>query len=291
MLVSQLITDTNAAYRGEETEPVFGTPEYTYWLGIANRLKNQWAKDPKQKWSSLFSKLPLEPGTVSTTGTTTLTGTGTNFLDYRIGDQVLVSGETVRTIDSISSDTVLTVSVAFSNTAPGETFTRNIIIATGVQEYNLNRNMYVPSDKTIVTDTNGVEVEYTLVHPQDREYVNQQTYIYGSNPKTLVFVDEILSTDQIVGGVLTVPGYFLQDDYTAETDVVDIDDPNWLTMALASELAFNDVTYEEKYVDLNAKANALYMEMIRANRQGTGNNPRSAKVNIKRIKGTGAGSF
>lgn len=57
-------------------------------------------------------------GTVATNGSTTLTGTGTNFLSvYQAGDSIYVDGETVRTIASITSDTSLVSTVAFSTTA------------------------------------------------------------------------------------------------------------------------------------------------------------------------------
>ncbi len=63
-------------------------------------------------------------GTGATTATITLTGTGTKFLStLQIGDTIIVSGETVRTIATISSDTVLTVTVAFTNTASGLSYT------------------------------------------------------------------------------------------------------------------------------------------------------------------------
>lgn len=59
-------------------------------------------------------------GTVATAGTTALTGTGTAFTtELKVGDYIVVAGETVRQIDSITNDTTATVSVAFSNTASG----------------------------------------------------------------------------------------------------------------------------------------------------------------------------
>jgi hypothetical protein len=64
------------------------------------------------------------PGTVETNGTTTLTGTGTNFTTtFRVGSSITVSGETVRTVASIISDTSLTVTVAFSTTSSGLSYT------------------------------------------------------------------------------------------------------------------------------------------------------------------------
>jgi len=58
------------------------------------------------------------PGTVSTPGSsTTLTGVGTQFTNtFKVGDTLTVAGETVRTINTITSDTVLDVTVAFSAT-------------------------------------------------------------------------------------------------------------------------------------------------------------------------------
>ena len=58
------------------------------------------------------------PGYVTTNGTTTLTGAGTEFRNtFRVGDFIYVDSETVRTIIAIASDTSLTVDTAFATTA------------------------------------------------------------------------------------------------------------------------------------------------------------------------------
>lgn len=63
-------------------------------------------------------------GTVATNGTTTLTGTSTQFLNtFKVGDTITVSGETIRTIATIASNTSLTVTVAFSTTASSLSYT------------------------------------------------------------------------------------------------------------------------------------------------------------------------
>lgn len=77
-------------------------------------------------------------GTVATNGTTTLTGTGTNFLSvYNVGDSIYVDGETVRTIATVPSNTSLTVTSAFSTTASSlkHRNKRQIIYADTVIEY------------------------------------------------------------------------------------------------------------------------------------------------------------
>lgn len=57
-------------------------------------------------------------GTVATNGSITLTGTGTNFLAiYRTGDEIYVDGETVRIVLAVASNTSLTSTAAFTNTA------------------------------------------------------------------------------------------------------------------------------------------------------------------------------
>jgi len=64
----------------------------------------------------------LGGGTVTTDGTINLIGLGTNFLSRRVGDQILVNGETERIIASIISDTSLTVTDAFSTSTGGLTY-------------------------------------------------------------------------------------------------------------------------------------------------------------------------
>lgn len=288
MLVSTLFDQINGAYRGSDDDaPTTGT-DYTLWLNTINRKISEWAGDDKNVWKSLFKyEKPNEPGTVATTGTTTLTGTNTYFTDYQVGDTVLVSGETVRTIATITSDTVLTVTVAFSNTASSMTFTHATIIADGVQSYSIHRNFMYPSDKAFVS-TATQDIEYMIGKPQERSRYTNEVYISGANPQTLTFYDTISTTqnDQLIGGTLKVPGYYAPDDVTALTDIVPVDDPYWLVYAVASELAFNDLTYEDKAIDLNAKANNLYSGMVSMNRRGSNNTPRVARTNVERIRDT-----
>jgi len=77
-------------------------------------------------------------GTVATAGTTTLTGTGTNFLSvYQVGNTIYIDGETSRIVAAIASNTSLTSTVAFTNTASAlkHRLKREIIYADTVIEY------------------------------------------------------------------------------------------------------------------------------------------------------------
>lgn len=288
MTLESLITKINYALRGtDDNAPSFGDDEWDQWVSVANDLRDSALRDANKSWKTMFKSCkdsnPDEPGTVATTATTTLTGTGTNFTDYRVGDKINVSGETVRTIATITSDTVLTVTVAFSNTATGKTFWRDIIVATGVEEYKLHRRFYLPSNNAVITKTDGYDRDYGLVDPDDRE--TGKAYISGDEPQTVTFYDEIESTDDIVGGSLKMPGYYLPSQLSASTDLVTQVDPYWLIKATAAEIAFSDITYEDKYEDLNGQASTLYRSWIRRNRRGTVNQPRVSPVNVQRIPG------
>lgn len=66
-------------------------------------------------------------GTVSTTVAVAVVGIDTNFLDYSVGDTITVKDATLgtevsRVIDTITSDTALTVTLAFAAVASGLTY-------------------------------------------------------------------------------------------------------------------------------------------------------------------------
>lgn len=287
--LSEVISRTAYALRGtDETAPASASAEWNYWVSVANRKKDELYGDVGKQWSCIYKATqPNEPGTVATTGTTTLTGTSTYFQDYRVGDQITVDGETVRTIATITSDTVLTVTVAFSNTASSKTFTRTTVVATSVLTYNVHRGLLGLSDRPYVLTTAGEKIYLDLIHPQERDYVSQQVHLSGVNPEVLTFTEDIESTDQMVGGSLILPGYYLPANMTANTDEVPVPDANWLAMAVASEVAFADIVYEDRAVTLNNKANALWKAMVAKNNRGTYGQPRTTAYNVKsRVRDT-----
>lgn len=152
-------------------------------------------------------------------------------------------------------------------------------ITAGDQTYALPTGLLRPSD--VVKVTNGSqEFKLDIVEPQLRDQYTDAVYLTGSD---LVFVDEINSDSQLVGGTISVPGFYLPDDLVLFSDTVPVDDPNWLALAVAAELAFSDVTYEDKYSDLQGMANNLYNRMKSANRKGTIVSPRAAQTKVRRI--------
>ena len=260
MNTQDLLTNTWRAYRGKGATktPVWGSEKANTVLSIANQKQMEWAQDPKNTWASNFSTTsPAEPGIVTTSGVN-VTGTGTYFTDYAVGDSITAGGET-RIIATIPSDTALTVTVAFTG-AVDQTFTRKTVIKTGVTEYTLNRRFYTPSDSVIVT-TGVQDVYYNYTLPQQRQ--TGGVYIYG-RPKKLAFYTTPGAA--VVGGELKVAGYYLPKELVLATDLVAVDDPNWLVMATAAELARNDPAKDAEFGNLLGMANDLYIKMTQANR-------------------------
>lgn len=288
MKVSEFLTHTAYALFGTDDDaPSVGDDTANLWIATLNRKKNELYTNSKVLWDSAFSvSSPNETGTVATTGTTTLTGTNTKFLDYNVGDKVTVSGETVRTIATITSNTVLTVTVAFSNTASGKTFTRTTIVDDSFTEYSLHRNFIAPANRVKITTTDSQDIYIDFVKPRENHSAIRKAYIAGVNPKVLTLTSTIQSTENIVGGTLYVPGYYMPDDVSAEDDELPLPDPYWGVMAVASEIAFGDITYEDKVEGLQTKSNALYMQMVRNNRRNTYGYPNSIPRNVNRIRGT-----
>lgn len=130
----------------------------------------------------------------------------------------------------------------------------------------------------------GIRTDLELVKPQEVRKSNRVVYIVGRNPKTLKFADEVAADDTIVGGTLYLPGQYLPADLAEADDELPFPDPQWGVMASAAEIAYNDVTYEDKAEGLNAKANNLYDMMTKTNRAGTHLAPRKvgySNLNIR----------
>ena len=157
-------------------------------------------------------------------------------------------------------------------------------VSSGTQTYSLDDDFVSPADKLYVT-VNSQDIDFMIVKPEERDRFSSAVYISGRDPQNITFVDTIDSNSQIVGGTIYLAARFVPGELTAAGDTIPVDDPYWLVMAVASELAFNDLTYSDKAPDLNAKANDLYAGMVSTNRRGSNNNPRIAQTNVSRIKG------
>lgn len=158
-------------------------------------------------------------------------------------------------------------------------------IAEGTNVFDLDDQFLLPDSKVTVTDLSGNENDFTIVKPAERDRYTNSVYISGADPQVLTFSDDIDTSSTLIGGAVNISGYTIPDDIASDTDTILVDDPYWLVMAVASELAFNDLTYADKAPDLNAKAGSLYEQMASNNRRGSNNNPRTARTNVDKIIG------
>lgn len=123
-----------------------------------------------------------------------------------------------------------------------------------------------------ILHTDGVsESEYTIV-PADRLWNDGPTLnnpvsrrnawgtcaVIGSN---LVFSTPFKTTNAQYGGTIKVPGYTIPATMTAISDVLPVDDPDWLCYVVAGEYDRNDVTRVQLYASLNDRATQLMKNM------------------------------
>ena len=222
MILSEAISKINYALRGiDDDAPVEGSDEYSYWVSVLNRKKDELYEDVTKRWSNVFEARSL--GTIS---------------------------------------------------------------ATDEPTFDLDDDFLAPSNRAYVLLSSGSRSYFPIVKPEEAVEVGRYFYIAGQDPQTLYFSREILSDDQIVGGELFLPAYFMPDDFTNAGQTLLVPDANWLVMATAAEIAYNDIIYEDRAEGLNAKANNLYQQMIAKNRRGTWDNPRRTPTVVKRIRGT-----
>lgn len=155
---------------------------------------------------------------------------------------------------------------------------------------DLPDDFLAPADNAYAIDTNGQYHYFTVVDPSERDTRVQAVSISGSSPQKLTFSAAIEPGSVLIDGELFLPGYYLPADLDpASEDIankyVPLPDANWGVMAVAAQIAFNDITYEDKFGDLNGQAGVLWKLMVRNNRKRGRGNPKVATYSIKRIRG------
>jgi hypothetical protein len=200
-------------FKGNNSWPTPGQAKYMVMLMVANRLKNNWARDSKVHWDSLFVQRTYGP------------------------------------------------------------------IIASQQAYDLDSDVFYLSDFVYVLRTDGNTDRFQVVHPESR---NKQfspvgqigsdngdpiTYLTGSNQGgdsnlTLNFQTPFSEMPGDVGGTIQVGCYAQPDDMLSPGDTVPVNDPEWLVMALAAEMARNDPSKQDQYPDILAQATDLYGKMV-----------------------------
>ena len=194
----------------------------------------------------------------------------------------------LRTLNRKKNELYRNAKVLFDET--WEVKSLGAISASATPTYNTNATLIAPSDHVYAIDSNSNTVYYDLVKPRERPKTSRAFYLAGMNPQVLSCTNEITATEDIVGGTLHLPGYYMPADIDTATEdgttVIPFADPYYAVMAVASEIAFNDITFEDKSADLAGKAQFLYMQMVRNNRRNTYGKARPIATNVKRMRGT-----
>lgn len=151
-------------------------------------------------------------------------------------------------------------------------------ISTSTLTYDLDEDFNLPSDFARIIRTDDSITDYPIVKAQQRNEFAQALYISGRDPKTISFAQAIDTA--LASGTLYVPGYFIPDPIVNATDVIAVDDPNWLVYIVASELARNDPAKDADFSTLVGMANDIYTKMSNANNDVGFLQPNSVATNM-----------
>jgi hypothetical protein len=111
-----------------------------------------------------------------------------------------------------------------------------------------------------ITHTDSTYTDYTFVpHDELRKY-DTGNYVarIGSNIK---FNAAFTATSPQFGGTITVPVYEYPEAFSADGDVIDHPDANWLVLTTAADRVKNDVTRKDLRADLINQANELMLAL------------------------------
>lgn len=169
-------------------------------------------------------------------------------------------------------------------------------ITTGYNTFNLTgtnadgvdlSTLIAPGKRAYIIRTDGSYQYIDVIKSQEARTYLKQVTVSGINPKVLTFSWNILTGDQNIGGTLYLPGYYRPADMDNANgnSYVPVPDPHWLAMATAAEIAFNDITYDDKFDDLNGKANVLYAQMAHKNKRIIPAEAQPTPYSVNRIRG------
>ena len=157
------------------------------------------------------------------------------------------------------------------------------IAAAAAPSFTLDDTFLDAANEVYIIDVNGKRHNYTVKKPQETDDTAQEVFIAGEDPQVLYFTQEIKAGEDIIGGTLFLPCYTLPEMPTKPGSYIPLPDANWGVYAVASAVAENDITYEDKAPNLNAKANNLYQQTGRKLSRGTHGNSRKSPYKVTKI--------
>lgn len=253
----------------------------TKWLRIVdqgNFFLQQLSREKGTNWSRYYNPVSSF-GTITETDSYAMPST-VNKLSIQQGDSIRVMHADAYTLDGALTGAAVTsvvVNEAINDDTPAVGSIR-ILRADGTYS-KISYSSWNTSTFTITStdfSTNNADdgaaayvnnenyTDYTLVpHDRLKDYATDNYLARVGN--TLKFNKTFETTDAQYGGEVQVPVYEFPDAFAADSDAIDIDDPNWLVFTVAADRVKNDVTRKDLRADLVAQANEALMAMIEMN--------------------------
>lgn len=158
-------------------------------------------------------------------------------------------------------------------------------IRANTQAYQLDSDVFYLSDFVYILRTDGNTDRFQVVHPEQRNRGFQGvgmvgsdngdpiTYLTGSSAGgesnlTLNFEDNFVPGGNMagdIGGAIQVGCYALPDELQNASDSIPVNNPGWLVVRLAAEMARNDPAKEDQFTTLQASADKIYQNMVVGN--------------------------
>lgn len=142
------------------------------------------------------------------------------------------------------------------------------VITAGLNTYALPTTIRKISqrdnDYIYITTISGIVSKYYLIAPDQISFITGSPAVTKQG-RNLVFNTTFPTGDPRIGGTITVPSYGYLPDLVNTTDPILIDNPNWLVYMTAAEFIRNDLTKQNQYGNLIAKANDLMASMKQDN--------------------------
>lgn len=155
-------------------------------------------------------------------------------------------------------------------------------VASPTLSYNLPASVFYLSDYVYVllNDGSGNTQRFKVVHPESRnddangigingaDFGDPTCYLTGSykggsGQMAINFVTPWSQMSAaLIGGTIQAGTYVLPADMVNNSDIVPVNNPEWLVYALAAELARNDPAKEDQFETLNGIANDIYKKMV-----------------------------
>jgi hypothetical protein len=115
-------------------------------------------------------------------------------------------------------------------------------------------------DPIRITHTDATYTDYTLIDADRLKDHTTGNYV-AKVGSTIKFNKTFAASDPQFGGTITAGVYEYPDTFSADADVIDHPNPNWLVYTVAGDRVKNDVTRKDLRSDLLAQANEAMLAM------------------------------